>query len=128
MKFIMNNRFIQIDSDLITKIIYDENESAIKISYKLFEVIIIKASKEDYKKFLSYIEISLMATDVNALTEDENELKKLEIKKLNEKIKKLQFELENNLTLTGSLDIRTLINLDERLKIIENQFLNKELK
>jgi hypothetical protein len=126
MRFIINNRFIQFNIESITKIIYNEDDGVLRIYTGFVESLAVKISIEDYKKILSYFKISLNVLDISELTEDENELKEMEIKNLNEKIKKLQFELENNLTLTGSVDTRTLINLDNRLKILEDQLINKD--
>jgi len=78
-------------------------------------------TKKQYLKLLKYLE----KNGVVNIDKTEDKIIEAENDDLKNKIEKLQRDFNNILTLTGSIDTQTIINLEERLKLLEEK-LNKE--
>lgn len=120
MKVIHKNSAFDFDS--ICRFWYNKDEKSFE--YMLTATSKIFSSYMEYQDFLKIVQLYKdNYKDVFCLNEIDDVLmikKDEEIKELKSKIEKLQKDFENQMTLTGSVDTRTLINLEDRIKNLES--------
>lgn len=124
MKLIIKNTMI--DFDKVVRLTYELD--IFDRNYSIWYTIgngsysIQNISENDFLKFMKvYKENCDDLFFIEEIEECEISKKDNEIADLKRKIKKLQDDFDGSLKITGSLDTRTLINIEERLKIIESQ-------
>lgn len=111
--------------DLITSVWHDETDINCKRGLNYIfsneHYWADNVTKKQYLKLLKYLE----KNGVVNIDKTDDKIIEVENDDLRNKIEKLQKDFKNILTLTGSIDTQTIINLEERLKLLESK-LNKD--
>lgn len=123
MKLVIKNTMIDLDK--VLRLHYDLD--TVNRNYSVWYTIgdgtfsIQNISENDFLKLIKVYKENYDLFFIEEIEECDLFKKDDEIADLKRKIKKLQDDFDGSLKITGSLDTRTLINIEERLKIIESQ-------